>query len=108
MAKPRRCSRRYLLALAALAAAAAGLPAVQAQTAEIKSALRAEGSWPNKPIRIIVAFPPGGLTDAYARLYAEHLTAKFGVPTVVENKPGAGAILGIDGVAKSPPTATPC
>ena len=42
--------------------------------------------WPVKPIRIVVAFPPGGLTDAYARLYAEQLTAKFGVSVVVDNK----------------------
>ena len=61
------------------------------------------GTWPNKPIRIVVAFPPGGLTDAYARMYAEQLTAKLGVPAVVENKPGAGAIIGIDTVAKSAP-----
>jgi tripartite-type tricarboxylate transporter receptor subunit TctC len=58
--------------------------------------------WPSKPIKIIVAFPPGGLTDAYARMYAEQLTAKFGVPAIVENKPGAGAIIGIEAVAKSP------
>ncbi len=60
------------------------------------------GAWPSKPIRIVVAFPPGGLTDAYARLYAEQLTAKLGVPAVVDNKPGAGAIIGIDTVAKAP------
>jgi len=41
------------------------------------------GAWPNKPIRIVVAFPPGGLTDAYARMYAEQLTAKLGVTAVV-------------------------
>ena len=59
-------------------------------------------AWPVKPIRIIVAFPPGGLTDAYARMYAEQLTAKLGQSVVVENKPGAGAIIGIEAVAKSP------
>ncbi len=58
--------------------------------------------WPNKPIRIVVAFPPGGLTDAYARMYAEQLTAALGQAAVVDNKPGAGAIIGIDAVAKSP------
>ena len=86
-----------------MVAAAAALPSARAQTSEIKPATRAAGDWPTKPIRIIVAFPPGGLTDAYARLYAEHLTAKFGVPAVVDNKPGAGAVIGIDAVAKSPP-----
>ena len=98
-------SRRRLLATAVATVFAATLPcfAVHAQTSEIKPATRAAGAWPGKTIRIVVAFPPGGLTDAYARLYAEHLTAKFGVAAVVENKPGAGAIIGIDAVAKSPP-----
>ena len=59
--------------------------------------------WPTKPIRIVVAFPAGGLTDAYARMFAEQLTAKYGQTVVVENKPGAGAIIAIDTVAKSAP-----
>ena len=59
--------------------------------------------WPSKPIRIVVAFPPAGLTDAYARQYAEFLGGKLGQPVLVENKPGAGAIIGIDFVAKSSP-----
>ncbi|MDI9334680.1 MAG: tripartite tricarboxylate transporter substrate binding protein [Cytophagales bacterium] len=58
--------------------------------------------WPTKPIKIVVSFPPGGLTDAYARLYAEHITAQLGVPAVVENRPGAGGIIAIDYVVKSP------
>ncbi len=62
------------------------------------------GVWPNnKPIRLVVGFPPGGLTDAYARQYGDHLSQKLGVPVVVENKPGAGAMLAIDAVAKSAP-----
>ncbi len=84
--------RRVLLHGAATAAMGALSPVALAQSS----------SWPSKPIRIVVAFPPGGLTDAYARLYAEQLTAKFGVSAVVDNKPGAGAIIGIDAVAKSP------
>ena len=59
--------------------------------------------WPSKSIRLVVGFPPGGLTDAYARQYADHLSQKLSVPVVVENKPGAGALLAIDAVAKSPP-----
>jgi tripartite-type tricarboxylate transporter receptor subunit TctC len=59
--------------------------------------------WPSRPIKIVVAFPPGGLTDACARLYGDQLNAAFGQTVVVENKPGAGAIIGIDAVAKSPP-----
>ena len=76
-----------------MAAASLALPAAMAQQAK----------WPAKPIRIVVAFPPGGLTDAYARAYAEQLTAKFGIQAIVENKPGAGAIIAIETVAKSPP-----
>ncbi len=51
----------------------------------------------------MVAFPAGGLTDAYARMFAEQITSQLGVPAVVENKPGAGAIIAIDYVAKSAP-----
>jgi tripartite-type tricarboxylate transporter receptor subunit TctC len=87
--------RRQLLSAAGASAGVLWL----AQTT--KSAVAQTAPWPNKPIRIIVAFPPGGLTDAYARLYAEQLTAKFGVQAIVENKPGAGAIIAIDAVAKS-------
>lgn len=65
--------------------------------------LRAQAGYPSKPVKIIVAFPPGGLTDAYARMFAEQLGTQLGGTSVVENKPGAGAILAIDAVAKSPP-----
>ena len=85
-------ARHLLIACALLASSA-----VLAQTKA------APTPWPGKPIRIVVAFPPGGLTDAYARMYAEQLTAKFGQTVVVENKPGAGAIIGIEAVAKAPP-----
>jgi tripartite-type tricarboxylate transporter receptor subunit TctC len=80
------------------------LLSAMAGSALVPSAAFSQGAkYPNKPIRIVVAFPPGGLTDAYARMYAEQLTAKFGIPAVVENRPGAGAVIGIDAVAKSAP-----
>lgn len=88
--------RRQLIATTGLTVGALAVPAV------MKNALAQTAPWPNKPIRIIVAFAPGGLTDSYARLYAEQLTAKFGIQAIVENKPGAGAIIAIDVVAKSP------
>ncbi len=66
------------------------------------AAMAQDAKWPSKPIRIVVAFPPGGLTDAYARNYGEYLSGKLGVPVVIDNKPGAGAIIGIDAVAKAP------
>lgn len=59
-------------------------------------------SYPSKAIRIIVPFPPGGTTDALARILSQRMTAAWGQPVVVENKAGAGATLGADMVAKSP------
>lgn len=64
--------------------------------------LHAQGTFPSKTVKIVVAFPPGGLTDAYARMFAEQLTAQLGATVLVENKPGAGAVIAIDAVAKSP------
>jgi tripartite-type tricarboxylate transporter receptor subunit TctC len=60
-------------------------------------------SWPAKPVRIVVAYPPGGGIDVLARQLAEKLTASWNQPVVVENKPGANTIVACDAVAKSPP-----
>ncbi|MEY2593917.1 MAG: hypothetical protein RI972_1606 [Pseudomonadota bacterium] len=60
-------------------------------------------SWPSKPITLIVPFPPGGTTDVLARSLAEQLGPALGQTVVVENKPGAGATLGADLVAKARP-----
>ncbi len=46
--------------------------------------------WPQKPIKIIISFGPGGGTDIIGRILAEHMQGKLGKPVVVENKPGAG------------------
>ena len=62
----------------------------------------AEG-WPSKPVRIVVAYPPGGGIDVLARQLAEKLTPVWGQPVVVENKPGANTIVATDAVAKSAP-----
>lgn len=77
--------RRHLLAATALAPLAA----------------RAQ-AWPSKPIRIVVPFPPGGTTDVVTRLIATELSRSLGQPVVVDNKPGAGTVIGVDAVAKSP------
>ena len=61
----------------------------------------AAAAWPTKPVRIVVAYPPGGGIDVMARQIAEKVTPAWGQPVVVENKPGANTILATDSVAKS-------
>lgn len=60
-------------------------------------------SWPTQPIKLIVPFPPGGGTDGVARAVAQGLSAELGQPVVVENKAGAGGIIGASAVATAPP-----
>lgn len=67
------------------------------------SAAQASTDWPQKTVRIIVPFAPGGGTDLVARLTAQKLSEKYGQPFVVENKPGAGGTAGTDLVAKAKP-----
>lgn len=81
---------RHLIPAIALAAAMASTGAI-AQ------------AWPSKPISLIVPFPAGGTTDVLARALAEKLTLSLGQTVIVESKPGAGATLGADHVAKAKP-----
>src|SRR6266571_9194058 len=60
-------------------------------------------TYPARPIRIIVPYPPGGTSDILARSLGEKLTGSLGQAVVVENKPGANGNVGADLVAKSPP-----
>jgi tripartite-type tricarboxylate transporter receptor subunit TctC len=59
-------------------------------------------AFPTKNVTVVVPFPPGGGPDLMARVFAEKLAAKWGKPVVVENRPGAGALLGAQAVAKAP------
>jgi tripartite-type tricarboxylate transporter receptor subunit TctC len=63
----------------------------------------AQGSYPQKPIRLIVGYTPGGATDIVARILAAKLQEALGQPVIVENKPGAGSNIGSEYVAKSAP-----
>jgi tripartite-type tricarboxylate transporter receptor subunit TctC len=60
-------------------------------------------TYPAKPIRFIVSFPPGGSSDLISRAIAPHMSARLGQPVVVENRPGAGGMIGVDAVAKAAP-----
>lgn len=60
-------------------------------------------AWPAKPIKVIVPYTPGGFTDITARVVCQKLQERLGQPVVIENKPGANSIIGVDAVAKSPP-----
>ncbi|QVQ29830.1 tripartite tricarboxylate transporter substrate binding protein [Achromobacter deleyi] len=62
----------------------------------------ADGAFPSKPLRLIVPYPPGGVTDVAGRLAGEILTRKFGQPVVVENRPGANGMIGSQQVATAP------
>lgn len=83
-------SRRLLLATAAVLTLAPALSMAQ--------------SWPTaKPIRIIVAYPAGGVSDTVARALADKLAVQLGTPVVIENKAGASGSIGVDAVAKAAP-----
>ena len=81
--------RSFLLACAALAT--------------FSATAQGAANFPSRPIKIVVPFAPGGTTDLLARLLGQRLSAAWGQPVVVENRPGAGATVGADMVAKSAP-----
>ena len=60
-------------------------------------------AWPSKPIKIVVTYPAGGLTDVFARAYGEYVSQKVGQPVVVENKTGAAGAIGAEMVKSSAP-----
>jgi tripartite-type tricarboxylate transporter receptor subunit TctC len=67
------------------------------------SAPAAAQSWPTKPVKIVVPFGPGGPADVYARIIGHELSEVFGQQFVIDNRPGAGAVIGTEIVAKAPP-----
>src|SRR5215471_535266 len=84
--------RRHFLHLAAGAAA---LPAV--------SRIARAQAYPSRPVRIVVGFAPGGVTDVVARLIGQWLTERLGQPFIIENRPGAANNIGTEAVVNAPP-----
>ncbi len=82
--------RRFHLSTAA-AAASLALPSL------------AQNAWPTRPIRIIVPYTPGGFTDQMARLVQLGLQQRLGQPVLIDNRPGANSLIGVDAVAKAAP-----
>ncbi len=85
-----RMNRRSLLA---------ALPAA----AILPAAAHAQGAFPDRPVRYIVPFPPGGLTDIMARLVGQKLSEIWNRPVIIENRAGGNALIGADAAAKSAP-----
>jgi tripartite-type tricarboxylate transporter receptor subunit TctC len=75
--------------------------ALFAIAAVLTSAAQAQ-TFPSRPLRIIVPFPPGGAADVTSRLLGDHMTKGLGQPVVVENHPGAGAVIGYELAARAP------
>jgi tripartite-type tricarboxylate transporter receptor subunit TctC len=88
---PTIASRRAVLQAAGLSALA------------LAGGVRAQPAWPAKSLKVVVPFPPGGTTDYVTRLVSIELAKTLGQPVVIENKPGAGTVIGVDAVAKSAP-----
>ncbi|WP_239024314.1 tripartite tricarboxylate transporter substrate binding protein [Ramlibacter humi] len=90
-----KLSRRFI---AAAAVSMLALPALAQQAASPA----AGQAWPTKPVKVIVPYAAGGPADVYARFLAQRLGDQLGQPFVVDNRTGAGAVIGTDAAAKSP------
>ncbi len=95
----RRITRRAVLGAASIIAA----PGAMAARAEAQGDAGKADNWPNRPVRLTVAYPAGGSTDIVGRLLAERLGRVWGQPVIVENRGGAAGTLGADAVARAAP-----
>lgn len=81
----------------------AGAGAALTGSVPVRSAIAQAGTYPNKPIRLVVAYPPGNSSDLVARFAAERMMPILGQPVVVDNRGGAGGTIGTEHVARQPP-----
>lgn len=93
--KVRRSSRRKLMVELSMALVLLGANAAHGQTSPATS-------YPNKPVRMVVSYAAGNVTDVLARIIGDKLAAKWGQPVLIENRPGMGGSLGAQQVAKAP------
>ena len=97
----RQC--RFVRASRALRVCAAAVLAVSASLAGAAAPAAGDGSFPTKPLRLIVPYAPGGGGDAVARSIGAKLTEAWGQPVIIDNRGGGGTVIGTDLAAKSPP-----
>jgi tripartite-type tricarboxylate transporter receptor subunit TctC len=90
--------RRTFIGAAAAAACMSFLP----RHGAAQSAAQGAGKWPERPVRILLPYPPGGNTDIIARLVAQPLTQALGQQCIVENRPGGNGTIALDAVARAP------
>ena len=62
-----------------------------------------QGAWPNRPVKILISFPPGGSSDFVGRAVAPFLTEQLGQPFVIDNRPGAGGMIAAEALKKDAP-----
>lgn len=95
-------ARRLMLRAQCLALALVGIGLFLLLPGEANAQQGDASGFPNRPIRIVVGFAPGGGNDIMSRIYAQKLTERLGVPVLVENKPGAGGFIAAEIVARAP------
>ena len=94
--------RTLLLATAMLAAGSLALPSLTNAQAQAQAQAQTPAAYPNKPIRFIVPYSPGGLPDTVARVFAQRLGERVGQSVVIDNKPGANGVVAAQALAASP------
>ena len=85
--------RGMLMGVGAVGFAAPAILSAQAQ---------GQGAWPNRPVKLVVPYAPGGASDTMARPWADKLTQAFGQPFVIDNRGGAAGTIGADSVVRAP------